>query len=172
MEQAEQKNKYISLAEASSLTPYSQEYLSLRARQGKLRAKKVGQDWATTKEWVDEYLVRSGANGVLSDKKAEEEYISLREAATHTKYSQEYLSLRVRQGKLRATKIGRNWVTTKRWVEEYEQKIKEAKTRKPATEKPTTEGLMAAEAEKTRGVDRTKIKENLWTSDVWDSGAS
>lgn len=47
------------------------------------------------------------------------DYISLKEAIKHCDYSQDYLKLRARQGKLKAVKIGRNWVTTKEWVEEY-----------------------------------------------------
>ena len=47
---------YISLAEAAKLYGHSQEYLSLRARQGKLKAVKFGRNWVTTKEWVGEYL--------------------------------------------------------------------------------------------------------------------
>ena len=50
------KKIYISLIEASKLSPYSQEYLSLRARQGKLRAVKVGRNWMTTKEWLNDYV--------------------------------------------------------------------------------------------------------------------
>jgi len=46
-------------------------------------------------------------------------YISLQESTKHCNYSQEYLSLRARQGKLKAVKIGRNWVTKKKWIEEY-----------------------------------------------------
>jgi len=48
--------KYISLQEASKLCPYSQEYLSLRARQGKLKAIKLGRNWVTTQEWLKEYI--------------------------------------------------------------------------------------------------------------------
>ncbi|MBI4709458.1 MAG: hypothetical protein HY764_04650 [Candidatus Portnoybacteria bacterium] len=47
---------YITLAEASRYCQYSQEYLSLRARQGKLRSAKVGRNWVTTPEWLKEYL--------------------------------------------------------------------------------------------------------------------
>ncbi|MBI2587883.1 hypothetical protein HYW30_01085 [Candidatus Azambacteria bacterium] len=36
--------------------PYSSNYLGLRARQGKLKAIKVGRDWMTTEAWVREYL--------------------------------------------------------------------------------------------------------------------
>lgn len=50
-------------------------------------------------------------------------YISLREATKYCNYSQEYLSLRARQGKLKAIKLGRNWVTTKEWLEEYIQRV-------------------------------------------------
>ena len=50
---------YISLAQASKTSPYSQEYLSLRARQGKLKATKIGNTWVTTHEWLDEYLGRA-----------------------------------------------------------------------------------------------------------------
>ncbi len=49
----------------------------------------------------------------------EEEYISLTEATKYCDYTQEYLSLRARQGKLKAVKFGRNWVTKKEWVQEY-----------------------------------------------------
>ena len=52
-------------------------------------------------------------------------YISLQEAAQCCNYSQEYLSLRARQGKLRALKFGRNWVTKKEWLEEYLKKVEE-----------------------------------------------
>ncbi len=48
--------EYISLAKAAEGSPYSQEYLSLRARQGKLKAVKLGRNWATKQEWVDEYF--------------------------------------------------------------------------------------------------------------------
>jgi len=50
------EEKYIPLSEAAKYTPYSAEYLSLRARQGKLRAIKVGKIWVTKREWVEEYV--------------------------------------------------------------------------------------------------------------------
>jgi hypothetical protein len=56
-----------------------------------------------------------------------EEYISLLDASKSCNYSQEYLSLRARQGKLQAVKIGRNWVTTKEWLKEYINKTEEYK---------------------------------------------
>ncbi|MBU2635358.1 hypothetical protein KJ841_02810, partial [Patescibacteria group bacterium] len=48
-----------------------------------------------------------------------ENYISLKEATKFCDHSQEYLSLRARQGKLKSVKIGRNWVIRKIWLEEY-----------------------------------------------------
>ena len=51
-----QNSKYISLDEASKFCPYSQEYLSLLARKGKLKCKKIGRNWFTTRENLDEYL--------------------------------------------------------------------------------------------------------------------
>ncbi|MFH1712579.1 MAG: hypothetical protein ABH896_00100, partial [Candidatus Jacksonbacteria bacterium] len=50
---------FISLSQACEGTPYSQEYLSLRARQGKLKAIKKGRNWVTTKEWLKEYVITS-----------------------------------------------------------------------------------------------------------------
>jgi len=46
-------------------------------------------------------------------------YISLQEATQYCGYTQEYLSLRARQGKLKAIKFGRNWVTKREWLKEY-----------------------------------------------------
>lgn len=54
-------NQYISLKEASKLSDYSRDYLSLRARQGKLKAVKIGRNWVTTKEWFDEYINKANA---------------------------------------------------------------------------------------------------------------
>ncbi len=47
------------------------------------------------------------------------EYLSLSKVAESCNYSQEYLSLRARQGKLRAVKIDKNWFTTEDWLKEY-----------------------------------------------------
>lgn len=48
----------ISLAEAAKLTPYSQEYISLLARRGKLLAWKQGRNWFTTKQATLDYLTK------------------------------------------------------------------------------------------------------------------
>ncbi|MDP3991093.1 MAG: hypothetical protein Q8P63_02245 [Candidatus Nealsonbacteria bacterium] len=51
--------QYISLKEATQYCHHSQDYLKLRARQGKLKAAKIGRNWATTREWVEEYSGRN-----------------------------------------------------------------------------------------------------------------
>ena len=43
----------------------------------------------------------------------------MQEATKYCHYSQEYLSLRARSGKLKSLKFGRNWVTKKDWLKEY-----------------------------------------------------
>jgi Fic family protein len=53
----------------------------------------------------------------------EDEWIPLREAARSTPYSQEYLSLLARKGRLEAIKRGRVWTTTRRAVAAYRQSV-------------------------------------------------
>jgi len=47
---------YISLKEATRYCPYSMEYLSLLARQGKLPSVKFERNWMTTREAIEDYL--------------------------------------------------------------------------------------------------------------------
>lgn len=49
------KEKWISLAEASRYVSYSQAYLGKLAKEGKLDAHKDGRNWVTTKEAVEAY---------------------------------------------------------------------------------------------------------------------
>lgn len=53
----------------------------------------------------------------------EDAWIPLREAASGSPYSQEYLSLLARNGRLEAIKRGRNWFTTRKAVQEYIQSL-------------------------------------------------
>lgn len=62
------KDKFISLKEAADCCYYSQEYLSLRARQGKLKSIKIGRNWVTKKEWIEEYL-ETCADGKIKPQK-------------------------------------------------------------------------------------------------------
>ena len=143
------KNKkliYISLADAAKHCDYSQDYLSLRARQGKLKAVKMGRNWVTRQEWLNEYIAKFSDTPVVATAVAtdtvdpmerttvdatnvsdisadgDEPFISLQQASNLCEHSQEYLSLRARQGKLEAVKLGRNWVTKKTWVLAYVNK--------------------------------------------------
>jgi len=52
-------------------------------------------------------------------------FITLKEAAGYCRYSPEYLNLRIRQGKLKAVKFGRNWMTKKRWLKDYIARVEE-----------------------------------------------
>lgn len=52
----EYKEKYISLAELAKTTNFSDKYLNLLARNGKLEAHKEGRNWLTTKEALKNYL--------------------------------------------------------------------------------------------------------------------
>src|ERR1043165_1415695 len=46
----------ISLAEASRITGYHQDYLGQLCRLGKLSGKKLGRNWTTTKAALDEFV--------------------------------------------------------------------------------------------------------------------
>ena len=52
-------SEYITLQAATEFCPYTQEYLSLRARQGKLKALKLGRNWVSTRDWLGEYIAKS-----------------------------------------------------------------------------------------------------------------
>ena len=48
-----------------------------------------------------------------------DELLPLKELAGNSPYSQEYLSLRARQGVLDAVRIGKIWYSSKRAIEQY-----------------------------------------------------
>jgi len=48
---------FISLAEASGLCTYSQEYLSLLVRKKLLQGEKFGRNWFIKKEWLEKYVL-------------------------------------------------------------------------------------------------------------------
>jgi len=52
----EKEAEILTLAEASKLTPYTQEYLSLLARKGSIGAFKLQRNWVITKKALNEYL--------------------------------------------------------------------------------------------------------------------
>jgi Fic family protein len=54
------EDEWIPLREAAGLVPYSQDYLSLLARRGKLEAIKRGRIWHTTRRALSTYLESVG----------------------------------------------------------------------------------------------------------------
>ena len=62
---SDQNIKYISLAEAAKLTNYSQDYISLLCRRRKMKGEKLGRNWFTTKEWIDDYINRTNGSGEI-----------------------------------------------------------------------------------------------------------
>ena len=50
--------QWLSLSEASSRTGLNEATLRRQAMKGKLHAQKVGRNWATTQEWLEEYLAK------------------------------------------------------------------------------------------------------------------
>lgn len=73
------------------------------------------------------YCVNRSLGIYLSAFKEGMEYISVKEAAKGTSYTQEYLSLLARKGRLDAIKLGRNWIVTKKTVEDYVKNVKKEK---------------------------------------------
>ncbi|MFZ2188265.1 MAG: hypothetical protein WAV73_01730 [Candidatus Moraniibacteriota bacterium] len=62
--------KYLSMKEAAKISPYEQDYLSLLARRGELKAKKIGRNWFTSVEWLNEYIGEKKPNQIIPAKKA------------------------------------------------------------------------------------------------------
>jgi hypothetical protein len=50
----EETNKIISLAEASNITGYTQDYLGFLYRTGKLEGQKIGRNWTTTRSALEQ----------------------------------------------------------------------------------------------------------------------
>lgn len=57
------EDELLPLKELARDSPYSQEYLSLRARQGELDAVKMGRVWHSTKRGLSEYMKAKRASG-------------------------------------------------------------------------------------------------------------
>lgn len=58
-----------------------------------------------------------------AERPSDSQWISLRDAAVGSPYSQAYLSLLARKGHLEAIKRGRNWYTTRQAVEQYRESV-------------------------------------------------
>jgi len=91
-----------------------------------------------------------------------ENYISLQEATKYCGHSQEYLSLRARQGKLKSAKLGRNWVTKKAWLEEYLSGVVEYNNNLKNNHKKKINVVKAKKEEETQEVKAiNKVPRNL-----------
>lgn len=64
-------SQFLSLAEAAKIVPYSQEYLSLLARRGRIAAVKIGKDWHVTQEALNNYLAGLNSRGRKSNLKTD-----------------------------------------------------------------------------------------------------
>ncbi|HDH07801.1 MAG TPA: hypothetical protein ENG89_02175, partial [Candidatus Moranbacteria bacterium] len=57
---SEKENKkelnFIPLAEAARLSGYTPEHLNLLCRTKRIKAEKIGRNWFTTEEWLDEFI--------------------------------------------------------------------------------------------------------------------
>lgn len=56
-------DEIISLAEAGRLSGLAPHTLTLQAEKGKLRARKVGHSWITTRHWLGVYLTTHSRHG-------------------------------------------------------------------------------------------------------------
>jgi hypothetical protein len=61
------KDQLISLAEAARRYGFSQEYLSLLARKGRLKAVKIARNWLTTPADVEDYIRSRQRRGKYRD---------------------------------------------------------------------------------------------------------
>ncbi|MDO8676357.1 MAG: hypothetical protein Q7K16_01760, partial [Candidatus Azambacteria bacterium] len=106
--------QYIPLSKAAEILGTSRDYVNVLVRRGKLRAIKLGRNWVTASKWLNEY------RGLLG-KSENSSAIPLSEAGKILNTSRDYVNVLVRRKKLRAFKLGRNWFTTKRELEEYQK---------------------------------------------------
>jgi Fic family protein len=74
-------------------------------------------------EFISKAVERSLGIYLRALKSGIDKYISLQEATKYCDYSQEYLSLLARKGKIDAIKLKRNWVTTKQAVLDYVKSV-------------------------------------------------
>jgi hypothetical protein len=68
-----ENERYISLSEAAKIYGCTQKHMNLIARHGKLKAKKIGRNWMTTFQWLEEYTkninLANGNNGKIIKEK-------------------------------------------------------------------------------------------------------
>jgi hypothetical protein len=67
MNDADDKTRLISLAEAAELYGFDHKYLAELAKKGRLKAQKVGYFWTTTPANVEEYIESRQKRGAYRD---------------------------------------------------------------------------------------------------------
>ncbi|MDP3740803.1 MAG: hypothetical protein Q8R08_00570, partial [bacterium] len=126
-----QDKSLIPLSNAANLVGSTPAYLNVLIHRGKLKAQKVGRNWFTTKEWLFEHF--GGKNGVSGQEESQvSRLLPLSTAAELVSSSSAYLNVLIHRGKLKAQKVGRNWLTTKEWLDEYFEEKKEVISLLPA----------------------------------------
>ncbi|MDR3642738.1 MAG: hypothetical protein P4L74_03890, partial [Candidatus Doudnabacteria bacterium] len=68
-EQEQKSKEFVSLAEASKITGYHQDYLGFLCRTGKLEGFKLGRNWVTTQQALDKFLAnfKNGISEVVDE---------------------------------------------------------------------------------------------------------
>lgn len=67
----------VKIIEASHLTPYTPEYISLRVRQGAIKGRKIGRIWFVTLSSLRIYLVQQLQKTTIKKIKLERSLIKL-----------------------------------------------------------------------------------------------
>ncbi|MBU3923016.1 hypothetical protein KJ684_02160, partial [Patescibacteria group bacterium] len=127
--------KYITLQEAAKIYNCTQRHMSLVARQGKLKAVKLGRNWFTTLKWLNDFIKITKPVFSQKNTNGNGKYISLKEASKAYGCTQRHINLIARQGKLKAIKKNGNWITTFAWLKEYSRVVKKTKKTKQIKER-------------------------------------
>lgn len=88
----------ISVKEASKMTPYSPDYLSLLIRKGRLEGHKIGKNWHTTEGAVRAYLQRAAESSydhqqVMESVNVKVPEMAIKKAATNLRWTVLLLSI-------------------------------------------------------------------------------
>lgn len=81
----QEEGKFIPLQDAAKQLGTSRDYLNVLVHRGKLKAQKMGRNWVTTRQWVDEYLAEKNRG----DSELELEKLKLEHELAMAKLNQE-----------------------------------------------------------------------------------